>query len=77
GEIKEKHLSLVDVIVPLAEPLSPKSLTGKANTSAILATAKPITTLSTTFAYSGVVPPLSVFDYHVLDAEPHNEDLPA
>ncbi|GKC87918.1 hypothetical protein Tco_1148567 [Tanacetum coccineum] len=64
-------------LVPLAEPLSSKSLIGKASTSAAPATAEPITTLSTTFASSGVVPPLSVSDYQVLDAEPHDEDPPA
>ncbi|GKE18191.1 hypothetical protein Tco_1425768 [Tanacetum coccineum] len=76
GEIMEKRLSLMDVVVPLAEPLSSKSLIGKASTSAISATAGPINTLSTTFASSGVVPPLSVSDYQVLDAEPHHEDPP-
>ncbi|GKF86247.1 hypothetical protein Tco_0254074, partial [Tanacetum coccineum] len=59
GEIKEKHLSLTDVMVPLVEPLSSKSLTGEASTSAIPATAEPITTLSITFASFGVVHPLS------------------
>nr|GEW62744.1 hypothetical protein [Tanacetum cinerariifolium]GEW62749.1 hypothetical protein [Tanacetum cinerariifolium] len=49
GEIKEKSLSLTDVTVPLAEPLSSKSLIGEASTSAAPATAGPITTLSTTF----------------------------
>nr|GEW65748.1 hypothetical protein [Tanacetum cinerariifolium] len=49
----------------------------QASTSAIPATTKPITTLSTTFASSGVVPPLSVSDYQVSDAEPHDEDPPA
>ncbi|GJZ43242.1 hypothetical protein Tco_0590497 [Tanacetum coccineum] len=77
GEIKEKRLSLTDVMVPLAKPLSSKSLIGEASTSAALATAEPITTLSTTSASSGVVPPLSVSDYQVLDAEPHDEDPPA
>ncbi|GKA15022.1 hypothetical protein Tco_0694769 [Tanacetum coccineum] len=47
-----------------------------ASTSAISATAGPINTLSTTFVSSGVVPPLSVSDYQVLDAEPHHEDPP-
>ncbi|GKB55625.1 hypothetical protein Tco_0911811 [Tanacetum coccineum] len=77
GEIKEKRLSLTDVIVPLAEPLSSKSLIGEASTSVALATAEPITTLSMTFASSGVVPPLSISDYQVLDTKPYDEDPPA
>ncbi|GJX49751.1 hypothetical protein Tco_0276596 [Tanacetum coccineum] len=76
-EILEKCLSLTDVMVPLAEPLSSKSLIGEASTSTIPATTGPITTLSTTFASSSVVPHLSVSDYQVLDAEPHDEDPPA
>ncbi|GJZ96708.1 hypothetical protein Tco_0669042 [Tanacetum coccineum] len=71
GEVKEKRLSLTDVMNPLVEPLSSKSLTGEASTSAA-----PITTLSTTFASSAVVLPSSVFSDQVLDAEPHNDDPP-
>nr|GEV45245.1 hypothetical protein [Tanacetum cinerariifolium] len=69
GEVKEKRVLLTDVITPLVEPLSSKSLTGEASTSAA-----PITTLSTTFASSDVVLPTSVVNDQVLDAEPHNED---
>ncbi|GJR39857.1 hypothetical protein Tco_1215541 [Tanacetum coccineum] len=61
-------------MVPLVEHLSSKNLTGEANTSAAPATTDPITTLSTTFAPSDVVSPLSVPDYHVLDTEPHDGD---
>ncbi|GKE30508.1 hypothetical protein Tco_1445892 [Tanacetum coccineum] len=74
GEIKEKSLSLTDVMVPLVEPLSSKSLIGDASTFTAPATAGPITTLSTTFVPSDVVPPLSVPDYRVLDTEPHDGD---
>nr|GEW47935.1 hypothetical protein [Tanacetum cinerariifolium] len=74
GEIKEKCLSLTDVMVPLAELLSSKSLIDEAS---IFATAEPITTLSTTFTSSGVVPSLSISDYQVLDTKPHDEDPPA
>nr|GEU73050.1 hypothetical protein [Tanacetum cinerariifolium] len=49
----------------------------ESNTSVAPATAEPITTLSTTFASSGVVPPLFISDYQVLDPEPHDEDPPA
>ncbi|GJX57045.1 hypothetical protein Tco_0286942 [Tanacetum coccineum] len=54
GEIKEKRLSLTDAMVPLVEPLSSKSLTSEASTSATPATSEPITTLSMTFASSNV-----------------------
>nr|GEW25225.1 hypothetical protein [Tanacetum cinerariifolium] len=69
GEVKEKRLLLMDVITPLVEPLSSKSLTGEASTSSA-----PITTLSTTFASSDIVLPTLVFNDQVLDVEPHNED---
>ncbi|GJX70095.1 hypothetical protein Tco_0307266 [Tanacetum coccineum] len=71
-EAKEKRLSLTDVMTLFVKPLSLKSLTGEASTSAT-----PITTLSTTFASSVVIPPSSVVSDQVLDAEPHNEDPPA
>ncbi|GKA78210.1 hypothetical protein Tco_0784747 [Tanacetum coccineum] len=48
----------------------------QASTSANPAAAEAITTLSTTFASSNVVPPLSVSDYQFSDVEPHNEDPP-
>ncbi|GJR95403.1 reverse transcriptase domain-containing protein [Tanacetum coccineum] len=70
GEIMEKRLSLTDVMVPLAEPLSSRSLIGEASTSAAPATSEPITTLSTNFASSDVVPPLLISNDQVL----HNED---
>ncbi|GJX11078.1 gypsy type transposase [Tanacetum coccineum] len=55
-------------------PLSSKSLTGEASTSAAPATSEPITTLSTTFVSSDVVPPLLISNDQVLDMEPHDED---
>ncbi|GJX59443.1 hypothetical protein Tco_0290833 [Tanacetum coccineum] len=55
-------------------PLPSKSLIGEASTSTAPTAAGPITTLSMTFASSGVVPPLSISDYYVLDMEPHDED---
>ncbi|GJS48763.1 hypothetical protein Tco_0598884 [Tanacetum coccineum] len=70
-EVKEKRLSLTDVMIPFVEPLSSKSLTGEASTSAA-----PINTLWTTFASSAVIHPSSVFSDQVLDADPHNEDPP-
>nr|GEU58191.1 hypothetical protein [Tanacetum cinerariifolium] len=71
-EAKEKRLSLADVMTPFVEPLSSKSLTGEASTSDA-----PITTLSTTFASSAIIPPSSVVSDQDLDAKPHSEDPPA
>nr|GEW14348.1 hypothetical protein [Tanacetum cinerariifolium] len=71
-EAKEKLLSLTDVTTPFVEPLSSKSLTGEANTSAA-----PITTLSTTFASTAIIPPSSVVSDQDQDAKPHSEDPPA
>ncbi|GJR72593.1 hypothetical protein Tco_0084958 [Tanacetum coccineum] len=70
SRVKSKK-GLKDVMTPLIEPLSSKSLTGEASTSAA-----PITTLSTTFASSAIVPPSSVVNDQVFGAEPHNEDPP-
>nr|GFA84943.1 hypothetical protein [Tanacetum cinerariifolium] len=64
-KVKEQRLLLTDVITPLVEPLSFKSLTSETSTYVA-----PITTLSTTFASSDVVLPTSVFNDHVLDARP-------
>ncbi|GJR12109.1 hypothetical protein Tco_0794761 [Tanacetum coccineum] len=57
-------------------PLSSRSLIGEASTSAAPASPEPITTFSTTFASSGVVPPLSISNDQVLDMKPHDEDPP-
>ncbi|GKE89741.1 hypothetical protein Tco_1567216, partial [Tanacetum coccineum] len=56
----EKCLSLTDVMVPLAEPLSSRSLIGEASTSVVPVAAEPVTTLSTTFVSSGVVVSLNL-----------------
>ncbi|GJT49533.1 hypothetical protein Tco_0975690 [Tanacetum coccineum] len=70
-EAIEKRLSLTDVMTLFVEPLSSKSLTGETSTSAA-----PITTFSTTFASSVIIPRSSVVINQVLDAEPHSEDPP-
>nr|GEW34113.1 hypothetical protein [Tanacetum cinerariifolium] len=67
----EKRLSLTDVMNPFVEPLSSKSLTGDASSFAA-----PITTLSTTFASSAVIPPSPVVSDQVLGARPHGKDPP-
>nr|GEV67016.1 retrotransposon protein, putative, Ty1-copia subclass [Tanacetum cinerariifolium] len=71
-EVKEKRLSLTDVMNPFVKPLSSKSLTSEANTYAA-----PITTLSTTFATSAIIPLTLVVSDQVLDVEPHSKDPPA
>nr|GEU94423.1 hypothetical protein [Tanacetum cinerariifolium] len=65
-ETKEKHLSLTGVMTPFVEPLSSRSLTDEAYTSAT-----PITTLLTTFSSFFISPP-----NQALDSEPHGEDPP-
>nr|GEV33202.1 retrotransposon protein, putative, Ty1-copia subclass [Tanacetum cinerariifolium] len=71
-ELKEKCLSLTNVMNPFVKPLSLKSLTSEASTSAA-----PITTLSTTFATSAINPPTLVVSDQVLDVELHSKDPPA
>nr|GEV29742.1 hypothetical protein [Tanacetum cinerariifolium] len=70
----EKSLSLTNVMVSLAEPLSSKSFIGEASTFAALVTTEPITTLSTTFASSEVVPLLLTSDDQASGVEPHDEE---
>ncbi|GKE29634.1 hypothetical protein Tco_1445018, partial [Tanacetum coccineum] len=77
GVIKEKRLLLTDVMVPLSESLSLKSLIGEASTSATPVTTEPITTLSTTFTSFEVVPPLLISNEQALDTEPNDTDPPA
>ncbi|GJS45353.1 hypothetical protein Tco_0595474 [Tanacetum coccineum] len=76
GEVKEKRLSLADVMTPLVEPLSSRSLIGKASTSATLATTESITTLTTALASSDVIPPLATSNDQALVTEPNNKDPP-
>ncbi|GKE82730.1 hypothetical protein Tco_1552730, partial [Tanacetum coccineum] len=59
----------MDVMTPFVEPLSSKSLTGEASTSAALTT-----TLSTTFASSIIIHPSSVVINQVIEEDPHSED---
>nr|GEW04291.1 hypothetical protein [Tanacetum cinerariifolium] len=67
------HLSIYDVIGPLVYPLSPENLFGEASTSRVPATVAVTNALSTTFAHTSFVPPISVSDYEVLDAKPQPE----
>nr|GEX48988.1 hypothetical protein [Tanacetum cinerariifolium] len=74
GEIQEKRLSLMDVMVTFAEPLSSKSLISKASTFATPVTTKPITTLSITFTSFDVVPPLFISNDQALDIKLNDTD---
>ncbi|GJX96012.1 hypothetical protein Tco_0351810 [Tanacetum coccineum] len=59
--------ALRDVFVPLVEPFSAAVLTGTEGTSDImLATANTTTALSTTFASTSLIAPISVDDYEVI-----------
>nr|GEU91028.1 hypothetical protein [Tanacetum cinerariifolium] len=51
-----------------------QSLTGEASTSVALVTVEPVTTLSTTFASSDVVPLLLTSDDQTSGVEPHDEE---
>nr|GEW13074.1 hypothetical protein [Tanacetum cinerariifolium] len=53
-----------------------RSLTDEASTFAALVTAKPVTTLSITFASSDGVPPLLTSDDQASGVEPHDEEPP-
>ncbi|GJX84601.1 hypothetical protein Tco_0335375 [Tanacetum coccineum] len=67
------RLSISDIMGPLVKPLSFENLVGEASTSGVPTTVVVTTALSTTFAQTGSIPPISVSDY---DAEPHAEAPP-
>ncbi|GJX14002.1 hypothetical protein Tco_0205760 [Tanacetum coccineum] len=63
---ENQRSALHDVFVPLSEPFSAEVLMGAEGTSDIVSTTGPITTtLSTTFACTGSIAPISVDDYEV------------
>ncbi|GKC69259.1 hypothetical protein Tco_1115142, partial [Tanacetum coccineum] len=75
GDASSHCLSLSEAMVPLIEPLSAENLVGEASTSRVPAAAATTTTLSipvTAIIFSSI-PPISVVDYEVLDAEPQAE----
>ncbi|GKF02296.1 hypothetical protein Tco_0029219 [Tanacetum coccineum] len=62
--------ALVRVWTPLLEPLSVTSLMGEASTSIVVPAASVTTTaLSTTFASSSSIPPISTDDYEIVSAD--------
>ncbi|GJV83799.1 hypothetical protein Tco_1523697 [Tanacetum coccineum] len=59
--------ALIDVWVPLVDPLSAKSLIGKASTfDSVPAAVVTTTALSTTFASVSSVPPITIEDYEIV-----------
>ncbi|GKA12901.1 hypothetical protein Tco_0692447 [Tanacetum coccineum] len=69
-------LSISDAMGVLVDPLSSKNLIGEASTLGVPATAAAATTLVTAVNVTSI-PPISVADYGVLDAEPQNEASPS
>ncbi|GJV71194.1 hypothetical protein Tco_1491189 [Tanacetum coccineum] len=85
GDVVACRLSLTDVMVPLIEPLSVKSLTGEASTSGVPEMAT-TTALSTTFVQASTIPPVPstevpsspkiVFEQEELDTTPKHTSSP-
>ncbi|GJT00483.1 hypothetical protein Tco_0821652 [Tanacetum coccineum] len=69
------RLSIPEAMSPLDDPLSSENLVGKASTSGVPTTATTTTALSFSVAAANVssIPPISVADYEVLNAEPRAE----
>ncbi|GJV84800.1 hypothetical protein Tco_1524698 [Tanacetum coccineum] len=63
------RLSISEAMGPLVDPLSSENLIGEASTSGVPVAAATTTALSTTFAHTSSVPPISVTDYDVLYTE--------
>ncbi|GJV77346.1 hypothetical protein Tco_1508930 [Tanacetum coccineum] len=68
--ITNQRSALHDVFVPLAEPFFPAVLTGTEGTFDIVSTtANTTAALSTTFAFTSLIAPISVDDYEVVGAD--------
>ncbi|GJT14602.1 hypothetical protein Tco_0861644 [Tanacetum coccineum] len=62
--------ALIDVWVPLVKPLSSKNLMGATCTfGSMLAAIATTTTLSTTFASTSSIPPITIDDYEIISAD--------
>ncbi|GKA29849.1 hypothetical protein Tco_0716094 [Tanacetum coccineum] len=67
--ITTQRSALVDVWVPLVEPLSAENLMGATGTfDSVPATVATTTALSTTFVSTSSVPPITIDDYEILGA---------
>ncbi|GJY49848.1 hypothetical protein Tco_0439804 [Tanacetum coccineum] len=68
--VAAQRSALIDVWVPLVDPLSAKSLIGEASTSgSVPATVVTTTALSTTFAAASSVPPITIKDYKIVGTD--------
>ncbi|GKA91896.1 hypothetical protein Tco_0813821 [Tanacetum coccineum] len=68
--VAAQRSALIDVWVPLVDPLSAKSLIGKASTSdSVSASVVTTTALSTTFASASSVPPITIEDYEIVGTD--------
>ncbi|GKE29527.1 hypothetical protein Tco_1444911, partial [Tanacetum coccineum] len=68
--VAAQRSALIDVWVPLVDPLSAKSLIGEASTSGSVPTTIVTTTvLSTTFAAAISVPPITIKDYKIVGTD--------
>nr|GEV15255.1 hypothetical protein [Tanacetum cinerariifolium] len=70
GNVTAQQSALVDILVPLVEPLSVENLTGVAGRSNSVPTIVAATTaLSTTFASTSSVHPITIDNYEVVSAD--------
>nr|GEY40462.1 hypothetical protein [Tanacetum cinerariifolium] len=68
--VAAQRSTLIDVWIPLVDPLSAKNLTGAASTSGSVPDADVATTaLSTTFASTSSVPPITTDDYDIVNVD--------
>ncbi|GKD13107.1 hypothetical protein Tco_1197514, partial [Tanacetum coccineum] len=67
------RLSISEAMGPLVDPLSSKNFVGGASTLRVPATTASTTALSITNTNVSFIPPISVVDYEVLNAEPQRE----
>ncbi|GJR55537.1 hypothetical protein Tco_1406058 [Tanacetum coccineum] len=67
--------ALIDVWVPLVDPLSAKNLIGTASTSGNVPAAVVTITLSTTFASASSVPPITTDDYEIVNVDGQEDAL--
>nr|GFA57530.1 hypothetical protein [Tanacetum cinerariifolium] len=72
--VEVQRSDLIDIWVPLVDPLSSKSLIGEASTPGSVSAAVVTTTaLSTTFATASSVPPITIEDYEIVGTDGPND----
>ncbi|GKF23524.1 hypothetical protein Tco_0075846, partial [Tanacetum coccineum] len=68
--ITAQQSALIGVWNPLSEPLSVQNLTGTTSISdSVSVSAATTTALSTTFAFASSIPPITIEDYEIADAD--------